>query len=97
MLVSQTESNAFFGKMLIGRVNSGKLNVGDRIQSIDQTGKFIENCKVHKIIRRFGVHQLELQTAVAGDIISISGLDKSTVSHTLNTTNNSLVIPVIKM
>ena len=95
MLVSQTESNNFFGKMLIGRVSSGKINIGDRIQSFDQTGKFLEACKVHKIVRRFGVHQLELQTAVAGDIISIAGLDKSTVSHTLNSLNSTQVIPVI--
>jgi predicted membrane GTPase involved in stress response len=35
MLVSQTESNKYFGKMLIGRLHSGKLSVGDRLQSVD--------------------------------------------------------------
>lgn len=94
MLVSQTESNNFFGKMLIGRINSGKINVGDRIHAIDLSGKFIEANKVHKIIRRFGVHQLELQTAVAGDIVSIAGFEKGTVTNTLNTLNNMTVIPV---
>jgi GTP-binding protein len=95
MLVSQTESNPYFGKMLIGRINSGKLNIGDRIHSVDQKGKSAEVNKVHKIIRRFGVHQIELQTAVAGDIISIAGFEKSTVTHTLNHPSHSLIIPSI--
>lgn len=95
MLVSQTESNQFFGKMLIGRINAGRINVGDRIQTIDMKGKMIELNKVHKIIRRFGVHQIELQSACAGDIVSIAGIEKGTVTHTLNSLNSNLVIPSI--
>jgi GTP-binding protein len=93
MLVSQTESNQFFGKMLIGRIHSGKINVGDRIQSLDQKGTFIEVNKIYKIIRRYGVHQIELQTAVAGDIVSIAGFSKATVTHTMNCLENKNVIP----
>lgn len=95
MLVSQTESNQFFGKMLIGRINSGKISVGDRIQTIDQKGVVAQVNKVHKIIRRFGVHQIELQSAVAGDIVSIAGFEKSTVTHTLNSLNTNTIIPSI--
>jgi GTP-binding protein len=95
MLVSQTESNNFFGKMLIGRIHSGKVNVGDRIMSVDDKGNKVEINKVYKIIRRFGVHQIELKTAVAGDIVSIAGFEKATVTHTLNTTQNHNVIPSV--
>ena len=94
MLISQTESNNFFGKMLIGRINSGKISVGDRVQSVDQNGNFFELAKIYKIIRRFGVHQIELQTAVAGDIVSIAGFEKTTVTHTINSIGNTSVIPV---
>ncbi len=94
MLISQTESNNYFGKMLIGRINSGKINAGDRVQSVDQNGNFFESAKIQKIIRRFGVHQIELQSAVAGDIVSIAGFEKSTVTHTINAVGNNQVIPV---
>ena len=60
MLVSQTESNQFFGKMLIGRINSGKISVGDRIQAVDNMGKVVEASKIYKIIRRFGMNQVKL-------------------------------------
>ena len=95
MLVSQTESNQFFGKMLIGRIASGKVNTGDKIHCVDQKGNKIEGNKVYKIIRRFGVHQIELQTAVAGDIVSIAGFEKASVTHTLNALTHSHVIPSI--
>jgi GTP-binding protein len=95
MLVSQTESNQFFGKMLIGRIHSGRVNVGDKIHAVDQTGSKIEVNKVYKIIRRFGVHQIELQTAVAGDIVSIAGFEKASVTHTMNALSSSNVIPSI--
>jgi GTP-binding protein len=95
MLCSQTESNKFFGKMLIGRIASGKVKVGDKITSMDQDGKVVENAKVFKIIRRYGVHQIELDSAVAGDIVSIAGIEKSTVTNTLNSAGKSEVIPVI--
>ena len=96
MLVSQTESNNFFGKMLIGRIDSGRIAVGDKLTSVDQSGKILENNKVFKIIRRYGVHQIELDSAVAGDIVSIAGMEKTTVTNTLNSIGKTTVIPVNK-
>lgn len=58
MLVSQIESNKFYGKMLIGRVASGLIKVGDKLNALDGKGTFIEGAKVHKIIRRFGTKQV---------------------------------------
>lgn len=58
MLVSQIESNKFYGKMLIGRVASGLIKVGDKINSLDEKGVFVEGAKVHKIIRRLGTMQV---------------------------------------
>jgi len=60
MLVSQTESNQFFGKMLLGRIFSGRISVGDKIQAIDNLGKVVGVNKIHKIIRRFGSHQVNI-------------------------------------
>jgi GTP-binding protein len=94
MLVSQTESNAYFGKMLIGRINTGRVSIGDKVQSLESNGTVLEYAKIHKIIRRLGVHQIELQTAVAGDIVSISGFEKTTVAHTINAIGGTVVLPV---
>ena len=58
MLVSQIESNKFYGKMLIGRISNGIVNVGDKINSLYDKGNFVESAKIHKIIRRLGTMQV---------------------------------------
>jgi GTP-binding protein len=95
MLVSQTESNSFFGKMLIGRITSGQVKVKDPIFAIDLKGQIVEHGRVFKIIRRYGMAQVEMAKAVAGDIVSIAGLTKATVTNTLNEPGKSVVIPSI--
>jgi predicted membrane GTPase involved in stress response len=42
MLVSQTESNLYFGKMMIGRIHSGKISVNDVATSVDQSGTSVQ-------------------------------------------------------
>ncbi len=96
MLVSQTESNKYFGKMLIGRINSGQLKLGDKLQSVDSTGTIVESSKVLKIIKRFGgFNQVELDVAFAGDIISVAGFTQGTVGHTINAIGKFTVLPSI--
>lgn len=94
MLVSQIESNNFFGKMLIGRIHSGQVNSGDLVVALDQQGNLIEKAKIFKLIRRFGTNQIELDSAAAGDIILLSGFKDATVSHTINSPSTSKIIKV---
>ena len=49
MLVTQTESNQYFGKMLIGRIASGSLTVGDKIVAVGQDGEVESQSKVVRI------------------------------------------------
>ena len=95
MLVSQTESNKYFGKMLIGRIHQGQISVGDKVSSVDANGVAVENSKIIKIVKKFGMNQVELNTAYAGDIVSIAGLVNGTVTHTVNHVGKLNVIPSI--
>ena len=60
MLISQTESNKYFGKMLNGRILSGKISVGEKLHAVDSNGQAVEQAKVIKIIKKFGMNQVEL-------------------------------------
>ena len=55
MLVSQSESHPYFGKLLIGKINQGEVKINDRLNAIDAFGKMVENGKVFKILRRYGM------------------------------------------
>lgn len=93
MLVSQIESNQFFGKMLIGRIHSGILKVGQRVTAIDQDGKPAESSKVFKLIKRYGTKQMEVDEVGAGDIVSVAGFTTATVTHTINDLGQNKIIP----
>ena len=84
MLVTQTESNQYFGKMLIGRIASGSIAVGDKLNAVNQEGEVESQAKVMRIQKRFGMIDLDLKHAFAGDIVSVAGVTNGTVGHTLN-------------
>ena len=95
MLITQTESNPYYGRQLIGRIQSGQISVGDKLTSINQDGTLHENGKIMRIVKKLGMNEFELEKAFAGDIVSIAGFHNSTVGNTINEAGNEYVIPAI--
>ena len=83
MLVTQVENNSYVGKCYLGKIESGKISVGDVIKSIDTNGQVNCDGKCTKILRKLGLDHDSVQTAYAGDIVSISGLPDSKVNYTI--------------
>ena len=81
--------------MLIGKILSGNLSVGDKLQAIDQKGSITEISKITKITKRYGTTFIEIDKAYPGDIVSIAGFRNSTVGHTINSLGKKFVIPVL--
>ena len=80
--------------MLIGRILSGSVSIGDKVQAVGQNGEVEDQGKIQKIQKRFGMNEIDLKTAYAGDIVSISGVS-GTVGHTINEQGKKHVIPSI--
>jgi len=83
------------GKMLIGKLTSGQISLGNRLQAVDQKGSVTETAKISNITKRYGTSLIEIDNAFAGDIISIGGFRKSTVGNTINNIGKTFVIPVL--
>ncbi len=83
MLATTLGSDPFIGRLLTGRVESGKLKVGATVQAISRVGQKIEQFRVSKILAFRGLAQSEIDEAVAGDIVSLAGMTKATVSDTI--------------
>ena len=58
MLVTQTHPNSYFGKMMLGRINSGELKLGQQLFTFNQDGKQIETGKVTKITKITGLSHI---------------------------------------
>ncbi len=83
MLAVTLGADPFVGRMLTGRVESGKLKVGQTVQSISRIGQKIEQFRVTKIQAFRGLHLQDIEEAEAGDIVSIAGMTKTTVADTI--------------
>ncbi|WP_438991339.1 translational GTPase TypA [Lentibacter sp.] len=83
MLATTLGADAFVGRVLTGRVESGRLKVGATVQALSRVGQKIEQFRVTKIQAFRGLAQQDIEEALAGDIVSIAGMSKATVADTI--------------
>ncbi|MEH6676994.1 translational GTPase TypA [Phenylobacterium sp.] len=77
------ESDPFLGRLLTGRIESGKATPGLAIKALSRDGKEIERGRITKVLAFRGLKRQPIEDAEAGDIVAIAGLSKATVADTL--------------
>ncbi|GHA62472.1 GTP-binding protein [Amylibacter ulvae] len=93
MLATTLGGDPFLGRLLTGRVETGTMKAGQQIKAMSRDGTLIENFRVTKILAFRGLEQTAIETAEAGDIVSIAGMSKATVADTLADVSVSEAIP----
>ncbi len=84
MLNVLIESDPFLGRLLTGRIESGKAVPGMAIHALDRDGKEIERGRITKVLAFRGLKRSPVdEGAEAGDIVAIAGMSKATVADTL--------------
>ncbi len=83
MLSVLIESDPFLGRLLTGRIESGKALPGTPIKALDRHGKEIERGRITKVLAFRGLKRQPIDHSDAGDIVAIAGLSKATVADTL--------------
>ncbi|PPB81476.1 GTP-binding protein [Albidovulum inexpectatum] len=83
MLATTLSADPFIGRILTGRVESGRLRVGDTVKALSRTGERIEQFRATKILAFRGLSQQPIDEAVAGDIVTVAGMTRATVADTL--------------
>jgi GTP-binding protein len=82
-LATLLDRDNFMGRVLTGRVQSGRIKVNDPIHAIDREGKVIEVGRATKLMSFDGLERVPVESAQAGDIIALAGLEKATVANTI--------------
>jgi GTP-binding protein len=77
------ENDPFLGRLLTGRIESGKAVPGMAIHALGIDGKEIERGRITKVLAFRGLKRQPIDDAEAGDIVAIAGLSKATVADTL--------------
>ena len=77
------ENDPFLGRLLTGRIDSGKAVPGLAIKALSRDGQEIERGRITKVLAFRGLKRQPIEDAEAGDIVAIAGLSKATVADTL--------------
>ena len=82
-LATLLDRDNFMGRVLTGRVQSGTLKLNDPIHALDADGNVLEVGRATKLLSFRGLERVPVESAQAGDIIALAGLEKATVANTI--------------
>ncbi len=81
MLSSILDYDPYLGRVLTGRIHTGRARVNMNVQSLERDGSVIETARLTKLLAYRGLERVAVEEAEAGDIIAIAGLSETTVPH----------------
>lgn len=103
MLVLALSYDNYKGKMGIGKIVSGEIKKGQNILQIKPDGTK-NTAKIMALQMYEGMKRIDVETATAGDIVSIAGVEDVHIGDTLTDTQNPITLepveiepPTIKM
>lgn len=83
MLASILEYDPYVGRVLTGRIHSGRARVNMTVKGIQREGGGIEQARLTKLLAFRGLERVPVEEAEAGDIVAIAGLAKTSVADTI--------------
>ena len=98
MLISSVEHSDFLGKLAVGKIENGTINVNDNLVI---TNYFDENknlqFKVQSLFVYSGLKRVPVKSVSAGDIVCIAGSDLVTIGDSLSNVGSVNTIPFVKI
>jgi GTP-binding protein len=83
MIVTTREYDSYLGRILTGRIETGTARINTPIKVMNIEGKVIETGRITKMLSFKGLDRVPIQSAIAGDIIAIAGLEVASVADTI--------------
>lgn len=94
--VALLDYNDYVGRIGIGRVFRGKMHVGQQVALMKVDGS-VKQFRVTKIFGFFGLKRQEIQEAVAGDLIAVSGMEDINVGETVCPVEHQDALPILRI
>src|SRR4051812_7181688 len=84
MLISTIDHSPYLGRLGIGRIERGTVHVGDSVALLPlDTNQPTERARVTKLYGFEGLDRAELESASAGEIVALAGLEGVEIGHTV--------------
>lgn len=95
LLVSSLRHDSFQGKYAVGRIERGKLAKGAGVMLCH--GDDRKAAKIDRLYRTIGLNYFEITEAVAGDIVSVTGVSDAQIGDTIADADNPEPLPPIEV
>ena len=82
MQISSLDYNSFVGVIGVGRIQRGSIKTNTPVVVVDKDGNK-RNGRILKIMGYHGLERVDVESAQAGDIVCVTGIDSLNISDTL--------------
>src|SRR6267142_899327 len=94
ILVANLDSSDYLGRIAIGRVFNGTVNLNDPVAVLKLEGA-AQQTKITKLFAFDGLKRIDIQAAAAGDIVCLAGIEDITIGETITDVEHQIAIPPI--
>jgi len=94
MLIAALDRDSYQGIYAIGRIKRGRVSPGTNVVLLKKDGQ-IEETKVDQVYVSKGLKRDEVEEAVAGDIVALTGIEGSGIGDTVADSENPESLPTI--
>jgi GTP-binding protein len=94
--VAMLDYNDYVGRIGIGRIFRGAIHLGDNVSVLKLDGSK-KNFRVTKIFGFFGLKRVEVDSAKAGDLIAVSGMEDIFVGETVTPVDHPDALPILRI
>ncbi len=97
LLVSAIDYNDYVGRIGIGKIERGKVAVGQEVMICDYHGLSPYKSKIVTLFQIEGLKRVPVEEARVGDIVCFSGVENITIGNTVCSTNKIEPVPFVKI
>jgi len=96
MLVSNIDWSDYVGRIAIGKILSGNINIGDTVWRLRED-KPPQRSKIAKIFEYAALATSEAQQGVAGNIVGLAGFEEVDIGETITSSEESEALPFVEI
>lgn len=94
--VTTLDYSEYLGRIVIGRIHNGVIQVGQQAALINEKGEIIK-AKVTKLMGFEGLKRIEIESSSAGNIVAVAGFADANIGETITCPNEPQALPLIKV
>lgn len=95
IMITTLDADEYVGRVAIGRIMRGRVKPGQNVVVISGDGTTKE--RIGKVFVYEGLKRIEVEEAIVGDIVALTGLGSASIGHTVADMENPEALPTINI